>query len=44
MRTTLQAVDEVGPGALQITNVQTIEIEGAERPAMVAESLVRFYL
>ena len=44
MRTTLQAVDEVGPGALQITNVQTIEIEDAERPAMVAESLVRFYL
>jgi acyl dehydratase len=44
MRTTLQAVDEVGPGALQITNLQTIEIEGGERPAMVAESLVRFYL
>lgn len=44
MRTTLQAVDEVGPGALQITNVQTIEIEGSERPAMVAESLVRFYM
>jgi acyl dehydratase len=44
MRTTLQAVDEVGPGALQITNLQTIEIEGGARPAMVAESLVRFYL
>ena len=43
MRTKLQAVDEVGPGAYQITNVQTIEIEGGERPAMVAESLVRFY-
>ena len=44
MRTTLQNVEEVGPGALQITNLQTIEIEGGERPAMVAESLVRFYL
>jgi acyl dehydratase len=43
MRTTLQAVEEVGPGAYQITNVQTIEIEGGARPAMVAESLVRFY-
>lgn len=43
MRTTLQAVDEVGSGAYQVTNVQTIEIEGSERPAMVAESLVRFY-
>jgi acyl dehydratase len=44
MRTTLQAVDEVDPGAIQVTNLQTIEIEGGERPAMVAESLVRFYL
>ena len=43
MRTKLAAVDEVGPGAYQVTNVQTIEIEGGERPAMVAESLVRFY-
>jgi acyl dehydratase len=44
MRTTLQAVEDVGPGAIQMTNVQTIEIEGSERPAMVAESLIRFYL
>jgi len=44
MRTQLQGVEEVGPGAIQMTNVQTIEIEGSERPAMVAESLIRFYL
>jgi acyl dehydratase len=44
MRTTLQAFDEVSPGVFQITNVQTIEIEGGERPAMVAESLVRMYV
>jgi acyl dehydratase len=44
MRTTLQAVDEVQPSVYQITNVQTVEIEGGERPAMVAESLVRMYL
>ena len=44
MRTTLQGVEEIGPGAIQMTNVQTIEIEGSERPAMVAESLIRFYL
>jgi acyl dehydratase len=44
MRTTLQAFDELSPGVYQITNLQTIEIEGTERPAMVAESLVRMYL
>src|SRR5262249_33851851 len=44
MRTTLQAFDEVSPGVYQMTSLQTIEIEGSERPAMVAESLVRLYL
>jgi acyl dehydratase len=44
MRTALQAFDEVSPGVYQMTNVQTIEIEGSERPAMVAESLVRMYV
>jgi hypothetical protein len=44
MRTTLQGVEEIGPGVVQLTNLQTIEIEGSDRPAMVAESLVRFYL
>jgi len=44
MRSALQAVDEVSPGVYQLTYGQTVEIEGAERPAMVAESLVRVYL
>ena len=44
MRTSLQAFDEISPGVVQMTSVQTIEIEGSERPAMVAESLVRMYL
>jgi acyl dehydratase len=44
LRTTLQAVDEVSPGIYQLTNLQTIEIEGGERPALVAESLSRYYL
>jgi len=44
MRTTLQAVDEVSPGVLQLTQTQTVEIEGGDRPALVAESLTRLYL
>jgi len=44
LRSTLQAVDEVSPGIYQFTNVQTIEIEGGERPALVAEMLSRYYL
>ena len=44
LRSTLQAVDEVSPAIYQLTNVQTIEIEGGERPALVAEMLSRYYL
>jgi len=44
MRTTLQAVDEVSPGIIQMTQTQTIEIEGSEKPALVAESLTRLYV
>jgi acyl dehydratase len=44
LRSTLQAVDEVSPGIYQLTNLQTIEIEGGERPALVAEMLSRYYL
>lgn len=44
LRTTLLAVDEVGPQIYQLTQNQTVEIEGGERPAMVAESLTRVYL
>ena len=42
MRATLAKVDEV-PGGLQFTITQTFEIEGAEKPACVAESLSRVY-
>ncbi|MGE3271229.1 MAG: MaoC family dehydratase [Chloroflexota bacterium] len=44
MRTTLQALDEVSAGVYQLTYLQTVEIQGAERPALVAESLIRVYL
>lgn len=40
----LGAVDEVSGGALQITMNVTVEIEGSERPAAVAEWLSRVYL
>ena len=44
LRTVLQAVDEVSPNVYQLTYGQTIEIEGNDRPAMVAETLTRAYL
>jgi acyl dehydratase len=31
-------------GGIQVTDEVTVEIEGGERPALVAENLVRFYL
>lgn len=31
-------------GGVQVTNKVTIEIEGSERPAVVAESLLRYYV
>jgi acyl dehydratase len=43
-RTSLKAVDDVSTGVYQLTYSQTVEIEGAERPALVAETLVRIYL
>ena len=42
MRAALTAVDDV-PGGVQITVTQTFEVEGSEKPACVAESLVRAY-
>lgn len=39
-RVAIGEVTEV-PGGLQVKRVVTMEMEGAERPAMVAESLVR---
>jgi hypothetical protein len=40
----LLGVEDVAPDVLQVTYQQTIEIEGEERPAMVAESIGRQYL
>ena len=44
LRTVLQAIDEVSPNVYQLTYAQTVEIEGSERPALVAETLTRAYL
>jgi acyl dehydratase len=40
---TLVAVDEVGP-AVQLTVSTAVEIDGSEKPALVAETLSRYYL
>lgn len=39
----LVAVDEIGDKAVQMTNEVTIEVEGQEKPACVAETLGRTY-
>ncbi|MFN8524479.1 MAG: MaoC family dehydratase [Chloroflexota bacterium] len=44
LRTKLISVEEVSPSIIQTVNQQTIEIEGEERPAMVAETIGRLYL
>lgn len=41
--TTLVNVEELAHGAIQITRLQTIEIEGEQEPACVAETLGRIY-
>ena len=43
VRTTLLAVEEIGDRAVQTTNLNTIEIEGEDRPACVAETGGRTY-
>jgi acyl dehydratase len=43
MRSTLLAVDEIGDRAVQTTWQQTIEVEGEEKPACVAETVGRTY-
>ncbi|TSA80822.1 MaoC family dehydratase [Deinococcus detaillensis] len=42
-RAVLQSVEE-GAGYLQVTVLNTVEIEGQDKPAMIAESLGRVYL
>jgi acyl dehydratase len=44
MRSKLLSVEEVQPNVYQMVSENTIEIEGQERPAMVAESIGRTYL
>ncbi len=44
LRTVLQAVEEISSNVYQLTYGQTVEIEGGERPALVAETLTRVYL
>lgn len=41
-RVSLSGVEEV-PGGIQISQTMTTEVEGQEKPAMVAERLSRFY-
>jgi acyl dehydratase len=51
LRTRLLNVEALNPGkgpdgkpeAVQLTYQQTVEVEGAERPGMVAETLIRIY-
>jgi acyl dehydratase len=40
-RFTLQGVEQVAPNVLQITEQYTVEIEGAPKPACIAESVMR---
>ncbi|GAB2655273.1 MaoC family dehydratase [Gordonia jinhuaensis] len=40
MRVTLVSADEV-PGGLQVTTAQVLELEGSDKPVMVAESIAR---
>ena len=51
LRTALKDVEEINPGggpdgkpqAVQLTYQQTVEVEGAERPGLVAETISRIY-
>jgi acyl dehydratase len=43
LRTTLLAMEDKGPGQYLMTAANTMEIEGEEKPALVAETLVMLY-
>lgn len=43
MHVKLLAVEEIGAQAVQMTNLCTIEVEGEERPACIAETVGRTY-
>ncbi|MEM7129731.1 MAG: MaoC family dehydratase [Chloroflexota bacterium] len=42
-RVTLQGADEVKDNGIQVVNQVTVELENAEKPACVAETLARLY-
>jgi acyl dehydratase len=44
VRTKLLKVEEIAPNCVQITQEQTIEVEGEPRPGCVAETIGRTYL
>lgn len=43
LRTTLVSMEDKGPGQYLMKSSNTIEIEGEEKPALVAETLVMLY-
>ncbi len=43
MRSVLASMEDKGPGQYLVKTLNTIEIEGDERPALTAEALVMFY-
>jgi acyl dehydratase len=43
LRLTLMSVEDVGPGQYLMKASNTIEIEGEDRPALIAETLVMMY-
>lgn len=43
LRSTLLDVQEIGDQAVQMTYQQTVEVEGEDKPACVAETLSRIY-
>ena len=43
LRTTLMSVEDRGPGQYLMKSNNTVEIEGDERPALIAETLVMLY-
>ncbi|TAF64594.1 MAG: MaoC family dehydratase [Cytophagales bacterium] len=44
MRATLANLEDVDNNGVQVTMTLTYELDGADKPACVAESLMRFYL
>ncbi len=43
LNATLQSVEELPKGGVQVTVAGQIELEGSERPAVVVEAVYRFF-